>query len=366
MDVDALMPPGLQFALNIAFHIVFSNLTIGLASYLAVLEGLWLATRNEVFKTLYVFWLKIFAVSFCMSVVTSLTLSHPVIAWEMLTALVLAASFLGVMLFGWKNAGRGLHFMATIFIAVGALIWAFWVSSAYSWTPLSPSSASRLMHMMLAAYLTTALVVGAASAWRLLQRQDEPESQMSLRMAVGILAIVAPMQLLVGDMSGQDAMLPQPAKLAAVETFWEAKSEQTLHLAAWPRAAEPQDLRAFAPRNGAPTAISLWSFRVMAGLGLAMIALGAWGAWLCARSAPERSRAFLYACVIMGPAGFIAAIAGWAVAMLQATGGPQPVSANQVSVWTPALLVICAAGALYVLRLVAQGPAARSDGPAPR
>ncbi|MBT9472874.1 MAG: cytochrome ubiquinol oxidase subunit I [Pseudomonadota bacterium] len=360
MDVDALIPPGLQFAPTVAFHIIFSNLAIGLAGYLAVLEGLWLATRNEVFKALYVFWLKIFAVSLCLSVVTSLAMSYPVIAWEMLAPLVLAASLLAIMLFGWKKAGPGLHAAATVLVALGALIWAFWVSSAYSWTPLSPSSASRLMHVTLAAYLTTALVVGAASAWRLLKRQDELESQMSLRMAVGILAIVAPMQLLVGDMSGKDVMLPQPAKLAAVETFW--GTEQAFHLTALPRAAEAQDLRPLAPGDGGPTAISFWSFRVMAGLGVAMIVLGAWGAWLCARSAPERSGAFLRACVVMGPAGFVAAITGWTIAMLQATGGPQPVSANQVSAWMSGLLVICAAGALYILRLVAQGPA----GPAPR
>lgn len=361
MDVDALMPPGLQFAPNIAFHIVFSNLAIGLASYLAVLEGLWLATRNEVFKTLYVFWLKIFAISLCMSVVTKLVMNDPVIGWEAPAVLVLGASLVGVMLLGWRKAGPGLHFTATVLVALGALIWAFWMSSAYSWATLSPSSASRLMHMTLAAYLTTALVVGAASAWRLLRRQDEPESQMSLRMAVGIFAIVAPMQLLVGDMSGKDAMLPQPAKLAAVETFWETRPTPVFH-----RLAEAPDVQAFTAQDAPPTPLSFWSFRVMAGLGLAMIALGAWGAWLCARSAPERSRAFLYACVIMGPAGFVAAIAGWAVAMLQAAGGPQPVNANQVSAWTPGLLLICAAGALYVLRLIAQGPAARSDGPAPR
>lgn len=363
MDVDALMPPGLPFGPTIACHIIFPNLTIGLASYLAVLEGLWLATRNSVFKTLYIFWLKIFTVSLGMSFVTVAAMSHPVITREILVTFALGAGLLAIMLFGWKAAS--LHFTATASIAVGALIW---ISPADSWASRSPGAASGLMHMTLAAYLTTALVVGAASAWRLLKRQDDPESQMSLRMAVGIFAIVAPMQLLIGDMSGKDVMLPQPARLAAVETFWETKTEHIFHLTAWPRATGAQEISA--PEDKALGAISFWSFRVMAGLGVAMIALGAWGVWLCARSAPERSRAFLYACIVMGPAGFVAALAGGTIVMLQAAGGPQPMNGAPVSAWAPSLPIICAAiclaGGLYILRLIAQGPAASPDEPAPR
>jgi cytochrome d ubiquinol oxidase subunit I len=444
MDVDALMLSRLQFAFTIAFHIIFPSFTIGLASYLAVLEGLWLTTRNEVFKTLYLFWVKIFAISFGMGVVTGVVMSYqlgsnwsvfstvvapvigPLLAFEVLTAFFLEASFLGIMLFGWKKVGPGLHFTATVLVAVGTLISAFWIISANSWmqyptgfarTPeggliatdwlaviFSPSFASRLMHMTLAAYLTTALVVGAASAWRLLKRPEEPESRMSLRMAVGMLAIVAPMQLLVGDLSGKDVLRLQPAKLAAIEAFWETGSEQAFHIVAWPdRAtesnrwevsipkvgslitagsieAEVQGLKAFAPEDRPPVWIVFWSFRVMVGLGIAMIALGVWGAWLCWRAAPERSRPFLHACVAMGPAGFVAVISGWIVAevgrqpwvvtgVLRTADAVSPVGAGQVSASLLGFLVVYAVifsvGVLYIVRLMAEGPVAGSDEPPP-
>ena len=415
MDVEALMLSRLQFAFTIAFHIIFPSFTIGLASFLAVLEGLWLATRNEVFKTLYVFWVKIFAISFGMGVVTGVVMSYqlganwsafsalaapvigPLLAFEVLTAFFLEASFLGIMLFGWKKVGPGLHFTATLMVAVGTLISAFWIISANSWmqyptgfahTPeggliatdwmaviFSPSFPARLAHMCLAAYLTTALVIGAASAWRLLRRPEEPESQMSLRMAVGMFAIVAPLQLVVGDISGKDVLRLQPAKLAAIEAFWETKAEQAFHIAAWPdratesnrweisipRAgslvtagsadAEVKGLKAFAPEDRPPVAIVFWSFRVMVGLGVLMIALGVWGAWLCWRDAPERSRAFLRACLTMGPAGFVAVICGWIVAevgrqpwvitgVMRTSDGVSPVGAGQVSASLLGYLVV--------------------------
>ena len=151
MDVDAHLLSRLQFAFTVAFHIIFPSLTIGLASYLAVLEGMWLITQNEVFKTLYLFWLKIFAISFGMGVVTGVVLSYeiganwsvfsavaapvigPLFAFEVLTAFFLEASFLGIMLFGWKKVGPGLHFTATVLVAIGTLISAFWIISANSW-----------------------------------------------------------------------------------------------------------------------------------------------------------------------------------------------------------------------------------------
>jgi len=444
MDVEALMLSRLQFAFTIAFHIIFPSFTIGLASFLAVLEGLWLATRNEVFKTLYVFWVKIFAISFGMGVVTGVVMSYqlganwsafsalaapvigPLLAFEVLTAFFLEASFLGIMLFGWKKVGPGLHFTATLMVAVGTLISAFWIISANSWmqyptgfahTPeggliatdwmaviFSPSFPARLAHMCLAAYLTTALVIGAASAWRLLRRPEEPESQMSLRMAVGMFAIVAPLQLVVGDISGKDVLRLQPAKLAAIEAFWETKAEQAFHIAAWPdratesnrweisipRAgslvtagsadAEVKGLKAFAPEDRPPVAIVFWSFRVMVGLGVLMIALGVWGAWLCWRDAPERSRAFLRACLTMGPAGFVAVICGWIVAevgrqpwvitgVMRTADGVSPVGAGQVSASLLGFLVVYAiifsVGLLYILRLIAEGPLAGADEPTP-
>ena len=437
MEFDALILSRLQFAFTIAFHIIFPSFTIGLASYLAVLEGLWLVTKNETFKSLYLFWVKIFAISFGMGVVSGVVMSYqlgtnwsvfsavsgpvlgPLFAFEVLAAFFLEASFLGVMLFGWKKVGPGLHFASTVLVALGTLMSAFWIISANSWMQspsgyagsveeglvavdwfqviFSPTFPERLAHMVLAAYLTTALVVAAASAWRLLKDPAEPESGIALKMAIGMLAIVAPLQLLVGDLSGKDVLKHQPAKLAAIEAFWETRTEQPFHIAAWPDReiegnrwelsipkvgslitagavdAEVQGLHAFAPEDRPPVAIVFWSFRVMVGLGLAMIGLGLWGAYLVWRGRVERSTLFLRSAIAMGPAGFVAVIAGWIVAevgrqpyviygLLRTEDAVSPIGAGAVSASLLAFLVVYAivfsVGALYILRLLAEGPVA--------
>ncbi|MCR5877885.1 cytochrome ubiquinol oxidase subunit I [Phenylobacterium sp. J367] len=436
MDFDALLLSRLQFAFTIAFHIIFPSFTIGLASYLAVLEGLWLTTRNEAFKTLYLFWIKIFALSFGMGVVSGVVMSYqlgtnwsvfsavaspvigPLFAYEVLTAFFLEASFLGVMLFGWKKVGPGLHFAATTLVAVGTVISAFWIIAANSWmqypegfTTLADGTLratdfwqvvftrtfpERLTHMLLAAYLTTALEVGGASAWRLLRNAADPESRIALRMAIGMFAIVAPLQLFVGDLSGKEVMEVQPAKLAAIEAFWETRTEQPFHVAAWPdRAiegnrwelsiprlgswitagdaqAEVKGLKDFPPEDRPPVAIVFWAFRVMVGLGVAMIGLGAWGVWLIWRSGgPERHPLYLRAAILMSPMGFVAVIAGWIVAevgrqpwvitgVLRTRDAVSPIGAGEVSASLLAFMVVYAivfsVGVLYILRLIAEGP----------
>src|SRR5690349_10052630 len=207
MDLDPVLLSRMQFAFVMSFHILFPAFTIGLASYIAVLEGCWLLTGNDVYVRLSRFWTRIFAVSFGMGVVSGVVMSYqfgtnwsrfsdaagnilgPLLSYEVLTAFFLEAGFLGVMLFGWGRVGRGLHFLATAMVAVGTLISSFWILSANSWmqTPagygmvdgrfvaeswleiiFNPSFPYRLVHMVLAAYLTTALVVGAVGAWHLL------------------------------------------------------------------------------------------------------------------------------------------------------------------------------------------------------
>ncbi len=437
MDFDALMLSRLQFAFTIAFHIIFPSFTIGLASYLAVLEGLWLLTRNEAFKALYLFWVKVFAISFGMGVVSGVVMSYqlgtnwsvfsavaspvigPLFAFEVLAAFFLEASFLGVMLFGWKKVGPRLHFAATVLVALGTLMSAFWIIAANSWMQspagfegtveaglravswlqviFSPTFPERLAHMVLAAYLTTALVVAGASAYRLLREPGEDESALALKMAVGMLAIVAPMQLLVGDLSGKDVGRHQPAKLAAIEAFWETRSEQAFHIAAWPdreiqgnhwelsipklgswitggsTAAEIQGLEDFAREDQPPVLPVFWAFRVMVGLGVAMIGLGFWGAWLCWRGKISQARAFLRSCVLMAPMGFVAVVAGWMVAeigrqpyviygLLRTEDAVSPIGAGEVSTSLLAFLIVYAsvfsAGAIYILRLLAEGPVA--------
>jgi cytochrome d ubiquinol oxidase subunit I len=437
MHFDALLLSRLQFGFTIAFHIIFPSFTIGLASFLAVLEGLWLATRNEAFKVLYLFWIKIFAISFGMGVVTGVVMSYeigtnwsifaavgapvigPLLAFEVLTAFFLEASFLGVMLFGWKKVGPRLHFIATALVAFGTAVSAFWIISANSWMQypsgyvrlasgvlratdwlqviFSPTFPVRLAHMLLAAYLTTSLVVGAASAWRLLKDHDEEESCLALKMAIGMFAIAAPLQLLAGDMSGKQVLHFQPAKLAAIEGFWDTKAGQAFHIVAWPDRvaeanrweisiprlgslitagdadAEIQGLKAFAPADRPPVGIVFWSFRVMVGLGVAMIGLGLWGGFLIWRGRLAHSPLFLGACVAMGPAGFVAVVAGWIVAevgrqpyviygVLRTADAVSPVTKGEVSVSLLAFMVIYAlifgVGVLYILRLMRAGPLA--------
>jgi cytochrome d ubiquinol oxidase subunit I len=433
--MDALLLSRLQFAFTIAYHIIFPSFTIGLASYLAVLEGIWLVTGREAFVRLYLFWVKVFAISFGMGVVSGVVLSYeigtnwsafsakagpvlgPLLAFEVLTAFFLEASFLGVMLFGWKKVGRGLHFAATTLVAAGTLLSAFWIVSANSWMQhpvsftldpkgrmiavdwwkviFSPSFPPRYAHMVLAAYLTTALVVGSASAFQLLKRPGQAESKIALRMAIGMFAVIAPLQLIVGDISGKLAEQLQPAKIAAVEGFWETRAEQPFHILAWPDRAlqgnrfelsipkvgswlmtgDPESrvpgLKAFPRADQPPSFLVFYAFRVMVGLGLLMIGLGLWGAVLWLRGGPERSRAFLICATAMGPAGFIAVISGWVVAevgrqpyvvygVLRTADAVAPLRVGQVSTSLVGFLsvyaVVFSVGVLYILRLIGHGP----------
>jgi cytochrome d ubiquinol oxidase subunit I len=442
MGFDAILLSRLQFAFTIAFHIIFPSFTIGLASFLAVLEGAWLSTRREAFQRLYLFWVKVFALSFGMGVVTGVVMSYefgtnwsvfsraaapvigPLLAFEVLTAFFLESSFLGVMLMGWKRVGPGLHFTATCLVAAGTVISAFWIISANSFmqTPrgfamgaggrliatdwmaaiFSPSFPERFAHMVLAAYLVTALAVGAASAFVLMRDRTQAESRIALRMAIGMFALVAPLQLIVGDYAGKHILVTQPSKLAAIEGFWDTKSGQAFHIIAWPDRkiagnrfevsiprlgslitagdanARVTGLTAFAPADRPPVFIVFWAFRVMVGLGLAMIGLGLWGVLLWLTGGPERSRLFLRAAILMGPTGFIAVIAGWTVAevgrqpwvvwhVMRTAAGASPVGAHQVSASLLAFLIVYAliftTGAIYILRLMAQGPAGVGDAP---
>tara|TARA_R110002051_G_scaffold90476_5_gene159378 strand:- start:3216 stop:4616 length:1401 start_codon:yes stop_codon:yes gene_type:complete len=442
VDYDALLLSRLQFAFTIAFHILFPAFTIGLAAFLVVLEGLWLWTKREAFKTLYLFWIKIFAISFGMGVVSGIVLSYqfgtnwsefirltggvigPLLAYEVLTAFFLEASFLGVMLFGWKKVGPRLHFLATLLVAVGTSISAFWILSANSWmqTPqgfeimpdgrflatsfveviFNPSFPPRFVHMLLAAFLTTALVVGAASAWQLLRNREQRESRIALTMAVSLLAVVAPLQLLAGHWSGEVTRVYQPQKLAAIEAYWETRADHPLILFAIPdRATQSNHFELAVPGGGVivappgeivtgldsvvpadqpPVFPVFWGFRIMVGLGLLMIGLGLWGGWLVWRGRLAENRLFLRFAVAMGPAGFVAVISGWIVTevgrqpwvvqgILRTADAMSPVTTGSVVtsllIYVTVYAVVFVAGAIYILRLLAEGPAAGPVEPSP-
>jgi cytochrome d ubiquinol oxidase subunit I len=253
----ALLLARAQFAFTISFHFIFPSFTIGLASYLAVLEGLWLKTGREAYLNLFRYWLKIFAIAFAMGVVSGIVMSYqfgtnwsvfsdragpiigPLMAYEVLTAFFLEAGFLGIMLFGMTRVGKGLHFAATCMVALGTAVSAFWILSVNSWmqTPtgwainavgqfvpagswidiiFNPSFPYRFAHTLTAAYLTTALAVGGVGAWHLLRGRDTPEVRTMFSMAMWMAALVAPVQIVLGDQHSLSTFEHQPAKILAI------------------------------------------------------------------------------------------------------------------------------------------------------
>jgi cytochrome bd ubiquinol oxidase subunit I len=374
---DALLLARIQFGFTVSFHFIFPAFSIGLASYLMVLEGLWLKTGCAIYLDLFRYWVKIFAIAFAMGVVSGIVMSYqfgtnwsafstkagpvigPLMAYEVLTAFFLEAGFLGVMLFGMSKVGKGLHFAATCMVALGTFISAFWILSVNSWmqTPtgfemspdgrflpgeswlaiiFNPSFPYRLVHTVIAAYLTTAFVVGAVGAWHLLRDSANLHARKMFSMAMWMAAIVAPIQIFAGDMHGLNTLEHQPAKVMAMEGHYQSHPDGApLILFGIPNSAEKRVDYAIeipkasslilkhelnAPLAGLdtipddrepPVPVVFWSFRVMVGIGFAMLGLGLW-------SLVARMRRRLYdwpwlhrAAVLMGPSGFVAVIAGW-------------------------------------------------------
>ena len=274
-DLDALTLARMQFAFTVSFHIIFPAFSIGLASYLAVLEGLWLWKKEQVYRDLFNFWKKIFAVAFGMGVVSGIVMAYqfgtnwsvfsdkagpvigPLMGYEVLSAFFLEAGFLGVMLFGEKRVGPGLHYFATLMVAVGTLISATWILSVNSWmqTPagfsinaagqfvpedwwaviFNPSFPYRFVHMVLAAYLTTAFVVGGIGAWHLLKDRTSRGARVMFSMAMWMAALVAPIQIFAGDQHGLNTLEYQPAKIAAMEGNYETHIGAPAHSLRHPR-----------------------------------------------------------------------------------------------------------------------------------
>jgi cytochrome d ubiquinol oxidase subunit I len=435
--LTALELARIQFGFTVAVHIIFPAITVGLASFLAVLEGLWLWRRDEVYRDLYRFWSKIFAVNFGMGVVSGLVMAYqfgtnwshfsqfagsitgPLLTYEVLTAFFLEAGFLGVMLFGWKKVGPGVHFFATIMVAVGTLISTIWILASNSWlqTPqgfeivsgrvvpahwlqviFNPSFPYRLAHMTVAAFLATALFVGASGAWHVLRGRATPANKRMLSMAMWMILIVTPIQMAIGDAHGLNTLKYQPAKIAAIEGHWDdqpgesvplvlfglpdMRAETTRHAIEVPYVGSLvlthdvhgriAGLKQFPAADRPNSTIVFWTFRVMAGLGMLMLLLGAWSALLRRRGTLFESRTFLRFATLMGPSGLIAIIAGWLTTEI----GRQPwvvygvmrtadaVSNHSALALSTTLILFvvmyCAvfgAGISYLLKLVAKGPA---------
>jgi cytochrome bd ubiquinol oxidase subunit I len=437
LGLSALDLARIQFGFTVSFHIIFPALTIGLASYLVVLEGLWLWRKNRVYRDLYHFWSKIFAVNFAMGVVSGLVMAYqfgtnwsyfsafaggvsgPLLTYEVLTAFFLEAGFLGVALFGWNKVGPGLHFFATLMVALGTLVSTNWILASNSWmqTPagfeiqggrvvpvdwleviFNPSFPYRLVHMTIAAFLSTALFVGASAAWHLLKGNNTVRVRTMFSMAMWMVLVVAPIQIEAGDQHGLNTLKYQPAKIAAIEGHWRSNAPGEgvpLILFGWPNMAkETTDYAVELPHLGSvilthtwdgqfrgladfpaedrpDSTVVFWTFRIMAGLAFLMLALGLWSLWLRFRGDLYDSRLFLRLAVLTGPAGLIAIIAGWLTTEI----GRQPwvvygvmrtkdaVSNHSALAMTLSLgvfvamyFIVFGTGVFYMLKLIAAGP----------
>jgi len=441
--MDPLILARAQFGFTVAVHIIFPVFSIGLASYLAVLETLWLKTGRDVYLQLFKYWLKIFATGFAAGVVSGLVMSYqfgtnwsqfsdkagpvigPLMAYEVMSAFFLEAGFLGVMLFGLERVGKKLHYMATLAVAVGTFISAFWILSANSWmqTPqgyaineagqfvpadwlaviFNPSFPFRLVHMVLAAYLTTALAVGAVGAFHLLRDRINEASRIMFSMATGMIAVVAPLQIFAGDAHGLNTLEHQPVKILAMEGHFDAHPDGApLILFGWPNQDEGRvdyaveipklsslvlkhDLNAPMaglkdyPRSEWPVVpVVFWSFRIMVGLGFTMLALALAALWARMRGRLYDTAWLHWGAMAMGPAGFAAVVCGWVTTevgrqpytiygLLRTDHSVSPLDSPAVAASLAAFAVVYftvfSAGVFYILRLMSHPPHPGESGP---
>jgi cytochrome bd ubiquinol oxidase subunit I len=434
MELDPVLLARLQFAFTIIYHIIFPAFTIGLSAYIATLCVIWMRTRKEHYRTLAQFWTKIFAVSFAMGVTSGIVLSYqfgtnwsrfsavlgnvigPMIGYEVIVAFFLEATFLGVMLFGWNRVPPWLHTLSAIAVATGTLMSAFWILSANSWmqTPrgyemrdgvaypldwldivFNPSFPYRLAHMVTAAYLTTSFVVLAVGARYVIAGKHLDHGHTMLRMAVGFAAIVAPLQLFIGDQHGLNTLKHQPTKIAAIEAHWDGSTPGELVLFAWPdEKAETNrfaitiphgasimlthswdglfpGLKNFAPQDRPPVLPPFFAFRAMVGIGLLMIVTGWIGAWLWWRGRLFTTRWYLWPAQHVWWIGFVAVICGWIVTetgrqpwvaygVFRTADAVSPVAAHTVLTTLVLFVVVYSIvfgfGIYYINRLIVRGP----------
>lgn len=370
---EALVLARTQFGLNIAFHILFPTLTIALAWFLVYFRVRYERTRDAGWLATYKLWVKIFALTFAMGVVTGIVMSFqfgtnwpgymnnvgniagPLLAYEVLTAFFLEATFLGIMLFGMNRVPGWLHVLSTVMVAGGTTLSAFWILALNSWmqTPVghviadgvwiagdwlavifNPSFPYRFTHMMLASGLTASFVIAGLSAWRLLHESGDASAAKTLRAGVMVAAVLAPLQIFIGDLHGLNTLEHQPAKIAAIEAIWSTERGAPLVLFAIPNEQKRRnDYAIEIPRGAAlvlkhdadgelrglnefepdrpPVAPLFFGFRIMAGIGVSMLALAWFGVWRLRRGPPPRTLLWVFAGFTFS--GWIATLAGWIV-----------------------------------------------------
>jgi cytochrome d ubiquinol oxidase subunit I len=435
MDTTALLLSRLQFAFTISFHIIFPTFTIGLAAWLTVLEALHLVSGRQVYRVVFEFWLKIFGVAFGLGVVSGIVMAFqfgtnwsvlsrmsgpiqgPLLSYETFTAFMLEASFFGVLVFGRSRVPPGLYLFSTTMVALGTTFSAFWIMVNNSWMQVpvgyvmnhgvavpddwtkiifSPVVWVRFPHMLLAAYITGAFCVAATGAWYILRKKYSAEAHVMLRMGLFLAAVLVPVQLFFGHLTGDYVHDDQPVKFAAIEGRWHDEQPAGEVLVAIPDpATESNDyeikipflgsligsmsftskevgLTDFPPRDRPPVLIPFFTFRIMVGCGLAMLALAWFGSYLNIKGRIERSRLLLSLIFFSFPLPFIATLTGWFTAEV----GRQPWTVYGVlrtaDAMTPflttraaaiSLVVFCgvyvfifAFGTFYIYRLLRAGP----------
>lgn len=375
MDLSALDISRIQFAFVVTLHIIFPSFTIGLAAWLSVLEWRHQATGNPVYRTLFNFWVRIFAVSFGMGVVSGIVMAFqfgtnwsvlsertgsvqgPLLGYESFTAFILEATFLGVVLFGRHRVSPRMFLTSCILVALGTTLSSFWILANNSWMQVPVGYSidaggkiiptdwreiigghvfiTRWLHMLFAAYLTTATVVAATGAWYLLRGIHRVTARAMLVWGMGLMAVFVPIQIIFGHLAGEIIRDHQPAKFAAVEGRWESGARVPLVVVAWPdNQAEKNRFEIAIPILGsvvdsgnpdayergirdipaderAPFLVPFYGFRLMFGLAVLMLFIGWYGSWHNYRHTIERSRWFLRLTAMSFPIGWIAVLAGW-------------------------------------------------------
>jgi cytochrome bd ubiquinol oxidase subunit I len=442
MEFDPVFLSRIQFAFVISFHIIFPAFTIGLAAWLATLEGARLLTGNAVYRRVFDFWLKVFALSFGMGVVSGIVMAFqfgtnwsvmaertgaiqgPLLGYEGFTAFMLEATFFGVVLLGRARVPPWFSFVSCCMVSAGTMLSSFWILANNSWMQVPvghrivdgriiPADWSAIVlgavmmvrwpHMLLAAFLTTGMSVIATGAWYLLRARQPNEARVMLHWGLGLVAVIIPVQMLFGHLTGEYVLHYQPAKFAAIEARWTTQQPASEVLIAIPDPWTQQNLLsievpklgsliasgtwdakeigldAYPPEDRPPVVIPFFGFRVMVGMGLIMLAVSWFGSWLRWRGRLDGARWFLWMAFLSFPTGFIAVLCGWFTAevgrqqwvvygLLRTKDAVTPslVTGDVVFsllVYVTVYAVIYAFGFFYIFRLFRDGPAAAMEGP---
>jgi cytochrome d ubiquinol oxidase subunit I len=445
MEFDAVLLSRIQFAFTVSFHIIFPSFTIGLAAWLALLEGRWLLTGNPYYRQLFDFWLKVFGVSFGMGVVSGIVMAFqfgtnwavlaertgpiqgPLLGYETFTAFLLEATFFGVMLFGRSRVPPRFYLFSCCMVALGTTFSAYWILMNNSWMQVpvgyeeidgrfvpndwaaiafSQVAWIRFLHMLIGAYLTSAMCIAAAGAWLLLRGLAIEQSRIMMRSGFGLVAILIWPQMILGHFNGDYVHDHQPAKFAAIEARWKTQQPASEVLLAIPDPDQERNLYAievprlgsfiasgtwdsrevglesFPPDDRPPVLIPFFGFRIMVGMALIMLSLSWFGMWLWIRRKHfEDSRWFLWLVFLSFPTGFIGVLTGWFVAevgrqpwvvygLLRTVDAHSPnVTASEVVISLTLFVVVYSliflSGAYYIYRILQAGPEEDIAPPAP-